>query len=279
MRRAQRTLAFGALLVASTAVLIASANVQWDQTNARLLRVLGADPRRDRLAAADDELPLCVQRYFAFTLGEKRRAIERVTLVQSGTMRGDAMSPWRPFRAIETVSARAPGFLWNATMSIAPGLAIRVRDAYVGHAGISEGSLCAIVPLGGPKPGPAVNSASLLRYLAESAWVPTALLPTSGVSWASIDETHARATLTDGAATVSMDVTFDADGSIAQIAALRERAVGSTVVLTPWIGKYSAYTNIEGMMIPLVAEASWAPADGTFATWRGHIDAASYTFD
>ncbi len=279
MTRAKRTFAFGALLAASSAVLVGSANVHWDQTNARLLRLLDDGAPPDRFASADDTIPLCVQRYFMFALGEKRRAIERVTLLQSGTMRGDSTSQWRSFRAVETMSARMPGFLWDATVPLAPGLAIRVRDAYVDHAGISEGSICAIVPLGAPKPGPAVNTASLLRYFAESAWIPTALLPTSGVRWSPIDQTCARATLTHGVASVSMDVTFGVDGGITQIAASRERAVGSTSALTAWICRYSDYTKIEGMMIPLSAEVSWAPVDGSFVSWRGHIDAASYTFD
>ncbi len=279
MTRVERRLAFGTLLLASSAVLLASANTHWNQTSARLLRRLDDGLARNRVASTDVAIPPCVQRYFTFALGEQRRAIERVKLVQSGTMRGDSTSAWKPFQAIETLSARAPGFLWDATMPIAPGLAIRVRDGYVEGAGISEGSLGAIVPLGGSKPGPAANHAALLRYFAESVWIPTALLPTSGVQWTPIDELRARATLTSADSTVSMDVTFGVDGSITHIAAMRERAVGSMLVLTPWIGEFSEYTNVEGIMIPLVGAVSWAPVAGSFRYWRGHVDAVAYTFD
>ena len=46
---------------------------------------------------------------------------------------------------------------------------------------------------------PAAAQRELLRYFAEAAWYPTALLPSQGVCWEAIDDFTARATLTDGA--------------------------------------------------------------------------------
>jgi hypothetical protein len=110
---------------------------------------------------------------------------------------------------------------------------------------------------------------ALLRYLAEAAWLPTALLPVSGVRWEPVDDSTARATLTDRGTTVSMDVHFSAGGEIQRISALRHRDVNGTPVLTPWVGRFSSYARVEGMMVPTEGEVGWELPDGWFPYWRG----------
>ena len=59
---------------------------------------------------------------------------------------------------------------------------------------------------------------------------------------------------------------------------MRYRDVGGTPILTRWSGRYGAYARIHGMMIPTTAEVEWAPHDGKFAVWRGHVATADYVF-
>ena len=60
---------------------------------------------------------------------------------------------------------------------------------------------------------------SAQRYLAESVWLPTALLPSERLSWSAIDASHARATLQDGPVTVSLDFEIGLGGEILAVKA------------------------------------------------------------
>jgi hypothetical protein len=93
---------------------------------------------------------------------------------------------WEPFTARQRVSTKRPGFVWDASISMPPGIPVRVVDAYVAG---GMGSLAAVgVRAAGSwaaLPGLAVDMArgELIRFFAEAVWYPTALLPSQGVQW------------------------------------------------------------------------------------------------
>jgi hypothetical protein len=124
---------------------------------------------------------------------------------------------------------------------------------------------------------PDVNAGALHRYLAEGVWMPTALLPSQGVVWTALDDTSARATLTAGATTVSLDVFFGPDGLITRVFTPgRARDVDGRAVPTPWEGRFSDYAGREGMRIPLTGEVAWILPGGPQPYWRGRITGAAY---
>ena len=110
------------------------------------------------------------------------------------------------------------------------------------------------------------RSGTLVRYLAEAAWIPTAWLPGEGITWTEVDHTTARPTLTDLETTVSVDVQFDEHGEIKRISTMRYRDVNGTMVLTPWIGYFRDYACIYGMMIPMAADVQWDLPRGNVAS-------------
>ena len=119
-----------------------------------------------------------------------------------------------------------------------------------------------------------------MRYLAESAWYPTALLPSEGVAWSAIDDSSARATLSVGETTVSLDFHFDADSLIAAVySPARARYVGGRAVPTPWLGRWLSYGVREGVRIPLAGEVEWVLPEGPQPYWRGEIREARFVCD
>ncbi|MUW14155.1 hypothetical protein GJ633_05405 [Halorubrum sp. CBA1125] len=68
-----------------------------------------------------------------------------------------------------------------------------------------------------------MNEAELQRYLSETPWFPTALLSAAGLTWESIDERSARATLNDGDVTATAVFHFDEEGYLTQLTADRYR--------------------------------------------------------
>ena len=185
---------------------------------------------------------------------------------------------WLPFTADQHFLGNPPGFVWDAAVRVAGLLPIRVRDAYVDGAGASEASVSSIVPLKGQRGTREVAEASLMRYLAEAVWFPTALLPRPGLSWSAIDADTARATLTDRNIRVAVDFRFGAGGEIVSCAADRHRAVGSGTVPTPWRGYYRNYRRFQGMMTPMAAEVAWVLSGRTTPVWRGHPTDIEYQF-
>jgi hypothetical protein len=177
------------------------------------------------------------------------------------------------------VLTRRPGFDWDGRVAMMPGLTVRVHDAYVAGEGILHAAvlgLFAVVNLHGTR---AVAAGEIMRFFAEAAWYPTALLPSQGVHWEAIDARSARATLVDGALTVSMLFRFSAAGVIETVQAeARGRAVGDQVIPTPWHGRFWNYQERGGMQVPLDGEVAWLLPDGAKPYWRGHIIDIAYEF-
>src|SRR5690606_30927441 len=102
---------------------------------------------------------------------------------------------------------RRPGFVWDGKMAVLPGLPVHVHDAYVAGEGILHPAIFGLFTLMDMRGTPEVAAGELMRFFAEAAWYPTALLPSQGVQWAPIDERSARATLVDGPISLSMTFT------------------------------------------------------------------------
>ena len=108
-----------------------------------------------------------------------------------------------------------------------------------------------------------IAQGELMRFLAEAAWYPTALLPGPAISWTALGDRSARATLVDGLNAVSLRFDFDAHGLIATVSTeARGRTVGNETVPTPWIGRFWNYSEHGGMRVPFEAEVSWLLPEG-----------------
>ncbi len=220
-------------------------------------------------------LPEPAARYFRFALTPGQPFARHAVVQFAGEF---ALKPgaWALFTSVQHFRVGPPGFVWDARIRMAPGPSVRVRDGYVGGEGSMMAAYAGLVPVVDEGGTPEMAAASLLRYLAEAAWVPTALLPASGVAWEPVDDSTARATLTDGATQVSMDVSFGPRGEISRVRAERYRDVDGTAVLTPWEGRFGDYERHGGMQIPMMGEVGWILPEGRHDYFRGRITAVEY---
>lgn len=227
-----------------------------------------------------DGLPAPVQRYFRAAMVDARRMVTGVTIEQTGTFnRSEAIPAWKPFTATQRTVMRRPGFFWDARIAMWPGVSVRVRDAYVAGEGILQAAVFGLIPVAGLRGTGEPARGELMRYLAEAAWYPTALLPSQGVRWEAVDEHSARATLADGAVTVSLRFRFDAANLIASVRAeARGRMIGTTVTALPWEGRFWNYALRDGMRVPLEGEVAWIHPAGPKPYWRGRITRLVYEF-
>lgn len=276
------------LALAALAALAAAAAwigaARWRARGERLLAALEAartpvTPERFDPAELSG-LPAPVARYFRAALTEGQPMIGAVRLEHSGTFNmSETAERWAPFTSTQRVSVRRPGFVWDAKMRLLPGLPARVHDAYVAGEGILHGTLLGLITLVEMRGTPEVAEGELMRFFAEAAWYPTALLPSQGVRWEAVDDTSARATLADGPLALTLLFRFDETGLIRSVRAqARGRASGGRVIPTPWEGRWSDYAARDGMRVPLRGEVAWVLPDGPRPYWRGRVTDLAYEF-
>ncbi|TAG13003.1 MAG: hypothetical protein EAZ40_15125 [Rhodobacterales bacterium] len=272
-----------AALVAVWAVLALVGGWRWQQRTAALVADLAAARRpvagRHDLASLAG-LPPPVQRFFRAALTPGQPLVAGVTLSHAGTFNmGEGADNWKPFTSSQWVEVARPGFVWDGTIRMAPGLPVRVHDAYVAGEGILIPALFGLVKLTEMRGTPDIAEGELLRWLAEAAWYPTALLPGQGVEWSPIDDQSALVTVTDGGVSARLTVRFGPDGLIASVRAdARGRMVGGTSLPTPWEGRWSDYRRQDGMMVPMTGEVAWILPEGPKPYWRGRITALTTRF-
>lgn len=222
-------------------------------------------------------LPAPVQRFFRTVLKDGQPIVAAVRLSQQGQFSMNEMKDnWSKFTATQQVITHGLGFDWNARIQMAPGLTIFVNDAYVLEEGNLHASLLGLFTLAEMHNTPELNQGELLRFLAEAAWYPTALLPSQGVGWEAIDDNSARARLTNGSTTVSVVFQFNTDGAIASFRTEARYRDKSTVMA--WGGRLWDNVVRDGMLIPLEGEVGWEHPDGLRLYFKGKTTEISYEF-
>jgi len=268
-------------LILGLGVVIAAALVfgaaRWQSASQALYATLEAAhtpvaPTRYH-ASELDGLPAPVQRYFQTVLSDGQAIVSRVSVTHTGTFNmSETGEQWKPFTSTQHVTTRPPGFVWDGRIAMLPGLPVRVHDAYVGGEGLLRASLLGLITLAEMRGTPAMDEGELMRYLAEAAWYPTALLPSQGVHWEAVDDSSARATLRDANTHVSLLFRFDEAGLIESVRAeARGRSVAGKIIATPWQGRWFDYALRDGMRIPLAGEVAWLLPEGRKPYWRGRI--------
>jgi len=225
-------------------------------------------------------LPAPVQRYFRTVLKPGQPLVAGVKVEHNGTfnMKEDG-EQWKNFTSHQSVTTQRPGFVWNAAISVMPGLTARVHDAYVAGEGILTVALLGLIQVVNMDHTPELARGEFMRWCAEAVWYPTALLPGAGVKWTAIDDHSAMATFRDGDLEVDVRFHFKGDGLIDAIRVEnRQRVVEGKMVSTHWEGRFWNYSRRNGMLIPLDGDVAWLLPQGRKLYWQGRIRRIEHIF-
>jgi hypothetical protein len=279
------------LVVALTAValvwglLYAVGHFRWQsltQTLVDRMEAARVAPQPSRFDPRElDDLPAPVQRYFRQALTPGQPIVAGLQIAHSGTFNmSTTAAQWSPFTSRQWVSTRRPGFVWDGAVTMLPGIPVRVHDAYVAGEGLLTPAVLGLLSLANLRDvGGEVARGEFLRYVAEAAWYPTALLPSQGAQWTAVDDNTARVTLNDAAVSATLTFAFDTQGLIASVRAeARGRTVGKDVIMTPWEGRWFDYERRDGMRVPTRGEVAWLTAEGRQPYWRGEVTALTYAW-
>jgi hypothetical protein len=122
-------------------------------------------------------LPDPVQRYFKHVLNPGQPYISFVRLRYNGNFKTGLNKKWIKIKGEEYFTVDRPGFVWQGITSL-----FTARDMFIGDKGrlvVSLFSLFNILNARGIK----YDQGELVRWLAESAWFPTNLLPGNNLKW------------------------------------------------------------------------------------------------
>jgi hypothetical protein len=225
-------------------------------------------------------LPAPVQRYLRKTLQDGQSMIAGVHIKHRGTFNmSQTENQWKPFTSAQQVCTQRPGFDWNGRVTMLPGIPVLVHDTYIAGKGILHASLFGLFSLVNMQGKGDLAKGELMRFFAEAAWYPTALLPSQGVHWEAASDRSAQGTLTEGDISLTMLFTFNEQDLIDSVQAeARGRTVGNKVIPTPWYGRFWNYEERNGMQVPLDGEVAWLLSDGAKPYWRGSITEIIYEF-
>ena len=239
----------------------------------RLLRSgEGRDAETNAEAPRLDDLPPPVARYLRMAI-RAAKPIQEVRMRQTGTLRTDTETErWMAFEAEHLVVPPATGFLWNARVTVAPLLHVRVRDALIDGEGAGQVSVLSALTVSAARGGLEMNSGSLHRYLAEAVWYPTALLPGERLQWTAIDASTALATLTSNGTSVSLEFRFAETGEVSGIyTPARWGTFAGGYEQVPWEGHFTDYRERDGMLVPTYGEVGWYVGGEWRVVWKGEV--------
>ncbi|MBC7668842.1 MAG: hypothetical protein H7236_10420 [Gemmatimonadaceae bacterium] len=195
----------------------------------------------------------------------------RVRLGQSGQMRQDAAKAWMPFEARQTLATNHCDFDWRARSG--PAGLILVRDALDGGRGRFNVRALGILPIVNVKPSCELTRGQLMRYLAELAWAPDAILHNADLRWREDGPDRLVVDAGSGQGAAEVTLNLDSDGRIdSAFAPDRGRMVGKTIVPTPWGGRFLDYRHHHGVWLPFGAEVSWSMPEGEMVYWKARVD-------
>jgi hypothetical protein len=208
----------------------------------------------------------------AMRLGARPIAnVPRVSLKQQGRMRTSLGSThWISFTATQTISTRTCAFDWLARMG--PLGMISARDALSDGVGSLDVKALGFIPLARTKHTPALVRGELMRYLAELAWAPDAILHNPQLRWRVEGPDTLSVSAGKGETASEVILSLDHEGRIASaFAADRPRSATPPILPTPWRGRFSDYRQHGAVWLPFAGEVAWDIERKETVYWQGRL--------
>jgi hypothetical protein len=217
-----------------------------------LLRRAGAvGPAFD--PSAVHRLPEPARRYFRYVIAPGTPLVSVVEIEMAGRLGlGTKHEPkYRPMTAHQ-ILAPPHGFVWRLRAGPISG-----ADGMTPETSWTKFWLFHLIPIVRVSGNPDHHRSAFGRVASEAAfWAPASLLPSDAVSWASVDENTARATVAYGGYSQSVDLTIDPDGRPRRVVIQRWTNANADKAFReqPFGGFLSDFREIGGYRLPMRVE-------------------------
>ncbi|MBB5638399.1 hypothetical protein HDE68_004328 [Pedobacter cryoconitis] len=213
------------------------------------------------------DLPLPVQRYFKYALKEGQPYISYVSLLHKGQFKTGLDKAWMDIKGEQYFTIEKPGFIWKGSTNF-----FTARDMYLADKGRLIVSLLSLYNILDGY-GDSFNQGELLRWLAESVWFPTNLLPSDELNWIAIDKDTAKLTFSYNGMSLFYIATFNSIGEVIQMETKRYMNKDK---METWVGKLSGYKEVNGIFVPTIIEAIWRLEKGDFSYAKFNVTKIVY---
>ena len=220
---------------------------------------------RERLPAAVYDL--------ALRLGaDPKMNRSSVKLTQTGRMKRNIdKESWMSFTATQTISTRECAFDWRARAG--PFGMVSARDALTDGEGRFDVMALGVIPIARAEHSSALMRGELMRYLAELAWAPDAILLNTALRWREDGPDSLAVSAGAGETAAKVMLSLDSEGRIAGgFAPDRPRSAAAPILPTPWRGRFSDYRHHDTMWLPFAGEVAWEIDGKEEVYWQGRLE-------
>jgi len=190
-------------------------------------------------------------------------------ITQRGELRLES-GAWAPFTAEQSFEAKRCEFYWHARVKMAPLVTAVVEDAFEDGHGRLDAKVFGVLRVAKGEPGVALDRGERMRYLAELAWNPLAIVQNPDLRFGVAPSGKPRI-WAGGDEGGYVDFTFDSAGDLVAIET-QVRPRGDEGIPTPWSGRFLRYGELGSARVPVEAEVSWDLPAGRQVYWRGHVE-------
>jgi hypothetical protein len=201
------------------------------------------------------DLPEPVQRYMHFSGVIGKPWINTVLLKYIGRFRQGIDRPWMPMTVKQSYTISPPSFVWDARFKTLGLPLLRARDEYRsghGHMFAKLAGLFTVFDIRGEQ----LDQGTMIRYLSEMIWFPTAFLG-ENITWQAVDDQSADVHFDDAGKSVSGRLYVDGDGRPTNFTALRYKEIDGYFSLDPWSTPITGYGKLADLNLPTQGQAVW----------------------
>jgi hypothetical protein len=220
-------------------------------------------------------LPGIVQKWMENSGLVGKQKIVSVRLKQKGEMKTKPEGKWMPFTAEQYFDVNNPAFVWVTDVTAFPGIHLSGRDKFYDGEGEMLIKLFALLPVVNEGKNEKVNSGTMLRFLGEICWFPSAAL-NQYISWEEVDANSAKATFSLNNKKVSGLFTFTRNGELKSFEAERYYGAGEDAQKEKWLVEVLSYKEIEGITIPNKSKVIWKLPEDDFNWLKLEITELEY---
>ena len=197
-----------------------------------------------------------------------------VWLQQSARLRTEPDGAWMPCSAEQHFRIDRPGFIWSVRARMLAVIPIDGRDSYLnGHGRMLIKPLSVVTAVDAADAR--IDQGTLLRYLGELVWFPSAALEPY-IRWEALATNVARATMSYAGTTASATYELADDGRVMRVSAERYMGSGPDAKQRPWTIPFRAWKKLDGVVVPVEGEVIWQLESGPFAYYDFTLKALRY---
>ena len=210
------------------------------------------------------DIPKPVMNWFVHSGAIHKRETSFVHVHQQGAMRTTPNDSWLPLQAEQYFTIDKPGFVWSAKVNAVGPLYLVVRDKYENGKGNMLIKFLSVITVSDAR-GKEMDQGSMVRFLAETPWFPSAAL-SPYIKWEEVSSLSAKAIITYGDITASGLFTFNDRGDVIGFNSERYMENKGAYTLEKWQITNLQFKELNGIRIPVESEVTWKLKEGDF-TW------------